>query len=280
MGKYDFLFLSNLYIMDEVLFNMAKNYGELYNVLGWGDPYFAVNAEGHLCAKPNGRETEPGKEIDVHSVIVKALAATTNDKKKVQFPMILRFPDVLKHRIESLHSAFDSAIRNSGYKSKYQGVFPIKVNQNKAVVQDMVEFGYEKRYGLEAGSKPELLIAMSCLTKAQPGAYLICNGYKDADYIALALSARAMGLNAIIVLEMEEELDIVIEQSNRLGVEPVIGVRAKLLTKIPGHFGSTAGKHGKFGMLAEKIYGPGWPRSSRGWASCTGSSCCTSTWGP
>uniref|UniRef100_A0A0A9DYV2 Arginine decarboxylase n=1 Tax=Arundo donax TaxID=35708 RepID=A0A0A9DYV2_ARUDO len=95
---------------------------------------------------------------------------------------------------------------------------------------------------------------MSCLTKAKPGAYLVCNGYKDADYVALALSARAMGLNAIIVLEMEEELDIVIEQSNKLGIEPVIGVRAKLLTKIPGHFGSTAGKHGKFGLLAEKIY--------------------------
>ncbi|KAK3154697.1 hypothetical protein QOZ80_2BG0194040 [Eleusine coracana subsp. coracana] len=233
---------------------MAKNHGELYNVLGWGDAYFAVNAEGHLCAKPHGLKTMPGQEIDVHSVIMKALATTTNDNKKVQCPMILRFPDVLEDRLNSLHAAFRAAVDNSGYKSRYQGVFPVKVNQNKAVVQDMVNFGYSKSYGLEAGSKPELLIAMSCLTKAQPGAYLICNGYKDADYIALALSARAMGLNAIIVLEMEEELDIVIEQSNKLGIEPVIGIRAKLLTKIPGHFGSTAGKDGKFGMLAEKIY--------------------------
>jgi arginine decarboxylase len=232
---------------------MAKNYGELYNIIGWGDPYFTVNAEGHLCARPRGRKTMPEQEIDVHSVITKALATMTSDKKKVQFPMILRFPDVIEDRLCSLHAAFSEAIHNSGYTSKYQGVFPIKVNQNKAVVQDLVHFGYEESYGLEAGSKPELLIAMSCLTKAKPGAYLICNGYKDADYIALALSARAMGLNAIIVLEMEEELDIVIEQSKRLGVEPVIGVRAKLLTKIPGHFGSTAGKHGKFGLLAEKI---------------------------
>ncbi|KAL6643860.1 hypothetical protein ACP70R_018626 [Stipagrostis hirtigluma subsp. patula] len=230
---------------------MEKNYGYLYNISGWGEPYFAVNAAGHLCVKPRGSDTVPGDEIDVHSVIMEA---TRDPRSKAQFPMILRFPDVLKHRVDSLHAAFKGAIKGTGYKSRYQGVFPVKVNQNKAVVQDLVEFGKSESYGLEAGSKPELLIAMSCLTKAEPEAYLVCNGYKDADYIALALSARAMGLNAIIVLEMEEELDIVVEQSRRLGVEPVLGVRAKLLTKLPGHFGSTAGKHGKFGMLAEKIY--------------------------
>ncbi|KAL5198235.1 hypothetical protein ABZP36_001747 [Zizania latifolia] len=235
---------------------MGKNYGQMYNILGWGDPYFTVNQQGHLNVKPHGRDTTPAEEIDVHAVIEKALATTTNDggDKKAQFPMILRFPDVLKNRLDSLHAAFSGAIESTGYRSRYQGVFPIKVNQNKAVVQDLVKFGHGYSYGLEAGSKPELLIAMSCLTGAKPGAYLVCNGYKDADYVALALSARAMGLNVIIVLEMEEELDIVVEQSAKLGVEPVIGIRAKLLTKIDGHFGSTAGKHGKFGMLAGKIY--------------------------
>ncbi|RLN03743.1 hypothetical protein C2845_PM13G08610 [Panicum miliaceum] len=196
---------------------MAKNYGELYNILGWGEPYFTVNSKGHLCAKPHGRETAPGQEIDVHSVIEEVLAGTTNDNKK--------------------------------------GVYPIKVDQNKDVIQDLVRFGYDESYGLEAGSKPELLVAMSCLAKAKPGAYLVCNGYKDADFIALALSARALGLNCIIVLETEEELDIVVDQSAKLGVEPAIGIRAKLLTKIPGHFGSTAGKRRKFGLLEEKIYG-------------------------
>ncbi|KAF8691898.1 hypothetical protein HU200_040015 [Digitaria exilis] len=234
---------------------MAKNYGELYNIVGWGEPYFTVNSKGHLCTMPHGRDTKPGQEIDVHSVIEQVLAGTTNDSKKVQFPMILRFPDVLKARLGSLHAAFKDAIAGSGYKNKYQGVYPIKVNQNKDVIQDLVTFGHDESYGLEAGSKPELLVAMGCLTKAKPGAYLVCNGYKDADFIALALSARAMGLNCIIVLEMEEELDIVIEQSARLGVEPLIGIRAKLLTRIPGHFGSTAGKRGKFGLLEEKIYG-------------------------
>ncbi|XBI05267.1 hypothetical protein VPH35_133449 [Triticum aestivum] len=168
--------------------------------------------------------------------------------------MILRFPGLLKHRLDSLHTAFDNAIKNTGYMARYQGVFPVKVNQNKAIIQDFVHFGHGYNYGLEAGSKPELLIAMSCLTKANSKAFLVCNGYKDAEYVALALSARAMGINAIIVMEMEEELDIIIDQSNKLGVDPVVGVRAKLLTKIPGHFGSTAGKHGKFGLPAKKIY--------------------------
>lgn len=233
---------------------MAKNYGEVYNIEGWGDPYFAVNEDGHLCVRIYGRETLPGQEIDVLSVIEEAMTTADDKGKKLQFPMILRFPDVIRHRIDSLHAAFADAIKYTKYGSVYQGVFPVKVNQNKAVVQDMVNFGYDYSYGLEAGSKPELLIAMSCLTRAKRGAYLVCNGYKDSAYIALALAARAMGLNAIIVLEMEEELNIVIEQSSKLGIEPVIGVRAKLLTKIPGHFGSTAGKHGKFGLLAEKIY--------------------------
>uniref|UniRef100_A0ACD5WUF7 Uncharacterized protein n=1 Tax=Avena sativa TaxID=4498 RepID=A0ACD5WUF7_AVESA len=232
---------------------MAKNYGDVYHIEDWGEPYFAVNKDGHLCVRIYGRDTLPEQEIDVLSVIEKA-TSTDEKRKKLQFPMILRFPDVLRHRIDSLHAAFSNAIKSYQYGSVYQGVFPVKVNQNKAVVQDMVHFGYDHNYGLEAGSKPELLIAMSCLTKAKPGAYLICNGYKDSSYVALALAARAMGLNAIIVLEMEEELDIVIEQSSKLGVEPVIGVRAKLLTKIQGHFGSTGGKHGKFRLLAKKIY--------------------------
>ena len=179
---------------------MAKNYGELYNILGWGEPYFTVNSKGHLCAKPHGRETAQGQEIDVHSVIEEVLAGATNDNKKVQFPMILRFPDVLKVRLDSLHAAFKDAITTTGYRNRYQGVYPIKVNQNKDVIQDLVRFGYDESYGLEAVSKPELLVAMGCLAKAKPGAYLVCNGYKDADFIALALSARVMGLNCIIVI--------------------------------------------------------------------------------
>ncbi|CAO2046712.1 unnamed protein product [Urochloa humidicola] len=251
---------------------MPKNYGALYNILGWGDPYFAVNAEGHLSVKPKGRNPD-GPEIDIHSVIQEALKKTPNNGGKTQFPMILRFPGVLEDRLKSLHDAFNGAIASTGYKNSYQGVFPIKVNHNKDVVQDMVAFGADPenkwKYGLEAGSKPELLIAISCLTKADNSdpdiskrPYLVCNGYKDADYIALALSGRAMGLNVVIVLEMEEELDIIIHEYKNLKAklgenfvyEPAIGVRAKLLTKIPGHFGSTAGKHGKFGLLAEQIY--------------------------
>lgn len=127
---------------------MANNYGDVYNIEGWGDPYFAVNEDGHLCVRINGRDTPPEQEIDVLSAIEQATAA--DDKgRKLQFPMILRFPDVLRHRIESLHTAFANAIKYTGYGSVYQGVFPVKVNQHKAVVQDMVQFGYDHSYGLE-----------------------------------------------------------------------------------------------------------------------------------
>lgn len=233
--------------------NNVMNYGGLYNMMGWGEPYFTVNTDGHLCVKADGDETKAGQEMDVLHVI----EAAKKNNKGIQFPMILRFPDVLKHRLDSLHAAFHKAISNTGYTNAYQGVFPVKVNQNKAIVHDFVRFGHAYSYGLEAGSKPELLIAISCLLAkaADSRAFLVCNGYKDAEYVRLALSARAMGLNAIIVLDMEEELDIIVDQSSKLGVEPVIGVRAKLLTKIPGHYGSTAGKHGKFGLPADKIYG-------------------------
>ncbi|CAD6265662.1 unnamed protein product [Miscanthus lutarioriparius] len=168
---------------------MAKNYGELYNILGWGEPYFTMNSLGHLCAKPHGRETTPGQEIDVDSVIQKVLAGSTNDGKEVQFPMILRFPDVIKVRLDSLHAAFKDAVHSTGYKNRYQGVYPMKVNQNRDIIQDLVRFGYDES-GVEAASKPELLIAMGCLTKAKPGAYLVCNGYKDADFISLVLSTE------------------------------------------------------------------------------------------
>ncbi|VAH71743.1 unnamed protein product [Triticum turgidum subsp. durum] len=227
------------------------NYGGLYNIQGWGAPYFTVNTEGNLCVKADGHETKAGQEMDVLHVI----QAAKQKRKDIQFPMILRFPNVLKHRLDALHAAFHTAISRTGYTNTYQGVFPVKVNQNRAIVHDLVCFGHAYSYGLEAGSKPELLIAMSCLTKeANSRAFLVCNGYKDAEYVRLALSARAIGLNAIMVLDMEEELDIIIHQSSKLGVEPVIGVRAKLLTKIPGHYGSTAGKHGKFGLPADRIY--------------------------
>nr|DAD46961.1 TPA_asm: hypothetical protein HUJ06_016898 [Nelumbo nucifera] len=225
----------------------------LYKIDGWGVPYFSVNSSGNISVRPHGAETLHHQEIDLMKVVKKASEPKSSGGLGLQFPLIVRFPDVLRHRVESLQAAFDFAIHSQGYDSHYQGVYPVKCNQDRFVVEDIVEFGSPFRFGLEAGSKPELLLAMSCLCKGNPEAFLICNGYKDSEYISLALIARKLHLNTVIVIEQEEELDLVIENSRKLSVRPVIGVRAKLRTKHSGHFGATSGERGKFGLTTTQI---------------------------
>uniref|UniRef100_A0A0E0A4I8 Arginine decarboxylase n=1 Tax=Oryza glumipatula TaxID=40148 RepID=A0A0E0A4I8_9ORYZ len=226
----------------------------LYNVDGWGAPYFFVNDDGDVAVRPHGAATLPGQEIDLAKVVAKAAGPRSGGGLGLPLPLLVRFPDVLRHRVEALNAAFDYAVRSTGYGGRYQGVYPVKCNQDRHVVEDIVEFGEPFRFGLEAGSKPELLLAMSCLAaRGNPDALLICNGYKDDEYVSLALIARTMGLNTVIVLEQEEELDIVVDASRRLGVRPVVGMRAKLRTKHAGHFGSTSGEKGKFGLNAAQI---------------------------
>ncbi|XXG86112.1 hypothetical protein AAC387_Pa11g1071 [Persea americana] len=225
----------------------------LYKIDGWGAPYFSVNSSGDISVRPYGGDTSPHQEIDLMKVVKKVSDPKSAGGLGLQLPLIVRFPDVLKNRIQSLQSAFDAAIRSNGYGSHYQGVYPVKCNQDRYIVEDVVDFGSPYRFGLEAGSKPELLLAMSCLCKGSPDAFLICNGYKDVEYISLALVARKLHLNTVIVLEQEEELDMVIDISRRLGVRPVIGLRAKLRTKHSGHFGSTSGEKGKFGLTTMQI---------------------------
>ncbi|KAL5985879.1 Arginine decarboxylase 1B, chloroplastic [Asimina triloba] len=225
----------------------------LYKVDGWGAPYFSVNGNGNIAARPFGPATLPHQEIDLMKVVRKVSDSKSSGGLGIPLPVIIRLPDVLRHRLESLQLAFDSAIHSQGYESHYQGVFPVKCNQDRFVVEDIVRFGSSFRFGLEAGSKPELLLAMSCLCKGSPDAFLVCNGYKDAEYVSLALMARKLNLNTVIVLEQEEELDTVIDVSRRIGVRPVIGLRAKLRTKHSGHFGSTSGEKGKFGLKTSQI---------------------------
>ncbi|KAL3621304.1 Arginine decarboxylase 1A, chloroplastic [Castilleja foliolosa] len=225
----------------------------LYRVDGWGAPYFSVNSNGNVAVRPYGADTLSHQEIDLLKVVKKASDPKDSGGLGLQLPLIVRFPDVLKNRLESLQSSFDFAIQSQGYNAHYQGVYPVKCNQDKFVVEDIVRFGSGFRFGLEAGSKPELLLAMSCLCNGSPEALLVCNGFKDVEYISLALVARKLHLNTVIVLEQEEELDIVIDVSKKLGVRPVIGVRAKLRTKHSGHFGSTSGEKGKFGLTTTQI---------------------------
>ncbi|KAL0356649.1 UNVERIFIED_CONTAM: Arginine decarboxylase [Sesamum calycinum] len=225
----------------------------LYRVDGWGAPYFTVNCNGNVSVRPYGVNTLPHQEIDLLKVVKKASDPKDSGGLGLQLPLVVRFPDVLKNRLESLQSSFDFAIQSQGYEAHYQGVYPVKCNQDRFVVEDIVKFGSNFRFGLEAGSKPELLLAMSCLCNGSPEALLVCNGFKDVEYISLALVARKLHLNTVIVLEQEEELDFVINVSRKLGVRPVIGVRAKLRTKHSGHFGSTSGEKGKFGLTTTQI---------------------------
>ncbi|CAL5374522.1 unnamed protein product [Camellia sinensis] len=156
--------------------------------------------------KPFGPATLPHQEIDFLKVVKKASDPKSAGGLGLQLPLSVRLPDVLKNRLESLQSAFEFAIQSQGYESHYQGVYPVKCNQDRFVVEDIVKFGAGFRFGLEAGSKPELLLAMSCLCKGSTEALLICNGCKDVEYISLALVARKLALKTVIVLEQEEEI--------------------------------------------------------------------------
>jgi len=233
----------------------AAHSSALYRVDGWGAPYFVVNENGNVAVRPHGAKTLPSEEIDVMKVVKKVVASKSVGGLGMSAPLIVRFPDVLKHRLESLQSAFDSAMQTQSYGSFFQGVYPVKCNQDRYVVENIVEFGKPYSFGLEAGSKPELLLAMASMCKASPKALLVCNGYKDEEYVSLALTARRMNFNCVIVLEQEEELDVVLSVSRKLSVRPVIGVRAKLRTKHGGHFGTTSGEKGKFGLTSLEIVG-------------------------
>nr|AAR08422.1 arginine decarboxylase 1 [Pringlea antiscorbutica] len=225
----------------------------LYRIDRWGAPYFTANSSGNISVRPHGSNTMPHQDIDLMKVVKKATDPKSTGGLALQLPLIVRFPDVLKNRLESLQSAFDFAIQTQGYDSHYQGVYPVKCNQDRFIIEDIVEFGSSFRFGLEAGSKPEILLAMSCLCKGNPDAFLVCNGFKDAEYVSLALLGRKLELNTVIVLEQEEELELVIDLSKKMNVRPVIGLRAKLRTKHSGHFGSTSGEKGKFGLTTIQI---------------------------
>ncbi|KAK7244477.1 hypothetical protein RIF29_39300 [Crotalaria pallida] len=216
-------------------------------------PLLMMNSSGNISVLPHGSNTLSHEEIDLMKIVSRASDPKSRGGLGLQLPLIVRFPEILKNRVESLQSAFDDAIESNDYDSHYQGVYPVKCNQDRFVVEDIVKFGSGFRFGLEVGSKPELLSAMSSLCEGNSESFLICNGFKDCEYISLALVARKLKLNTVIVLEQEEELDLIIELSSKLCIRPVIGMRAKLRTKHCGHFGSTSGEEGKFGLTTTQI---------------------------
>ena len=215
----------------------AADGAALYGLDRWGDPYFAANARGHVCVQPQGVR---GGSLDLVE-LVKELRG-----RNLSLPLLIRFDDILEDRLERLHGAFERAIAQYGYAGRYQGVFPVKCNQQRHVVEQLVESGRRWHFGLEAGSKAELLIALSLVD--DPQALLICNGYKDQRYIETAILARRLGRQPVVVIEQADEVGRIIAASQALGAAPLIGIRAKLSTRSTGRWGSSVGEKAKFGL--------------------------------
>lgn len=215
---------------------------KLYRIQGWGEPYFSINAAGHVTVSPKG---DRGGSLDLCELV------ESLKQRNLALPLLIRFSDILEDRIERLNSCFARAIARYNYKNVYRGVFPVKCNQHRQLIQDLVRFGQPHHFGLEAGSKPELMIALATLKT--PGALLICNGYKDREYVETAILAQRLGQTSVIVLEQIEEVQLAIVASKALGIKPVLGVRAKLTTKGVGRWGGSTGDRAKFGLSIPEI---------------------------
>ncbi|WP_445246560.1 biosynthetic arginine decarboxylase [Microcoleus sp. OTE_8_concoct_300] len=215
---------------------------KLYRIQGWGEPYFSINAAGHVTVSPKG---DRGGSLDLCELV------ESLKQRNLALPLLIRFSDILEDRIERLNSCFARAIARYNYKNVYRGVFPVKCNQHRQLIQDLVRFGQPHHFGLEAGSKPELMIALATLKT--PGALLICNGYKDREYIETAILAQRLGQTSVIVLEQIEEVELAIAASIALGIKPILGVRAKLTTKGVGRWGGSTGDRAKFGLTIPEI---------------------------
>lgn len=215
---------------------------ELYNVGAWGAGFFEINDRGHVEARIR---LESDGRIDLPELV------DDLRQRGLRCPMLIRFSDILAARVRGLCAAFDHAIGEYGYRGRYRGVYPIKVNQQRHVVEEIVEYGSTHGIGLEAGSKPELLIALAVLET--PDALIVCNGYKDRAYIETALLAQRLGRRPVIVVDRFSELELIIRTSRALGVRPHIGVRARLSTKGAGRWVESTGDRSKFGLTAVEI---------------------------
>ncbi|WP_308874909.1 biosynthetic arginine decarboxylase [Thiothrix subterranea] len=210
----------------------------LYSIQHWGDGYFDINAAGNVAMCVPGN---PAQQVDLH-----ALAMRVHNEDGMRFPLLVRFVNVLHDRVQRLQGAFNQAIADCGQSSQYTAIYPIKVNQQRSVVQEILKGG-GTQVGLEAGSKPEL---MAVLGSAPTGSTIICNGYKDREYLRLALIGRQMGHRIFIVVEKPSELAETLEEATKLGIEPLLGIRTRLYTLGKGKWQNTGGEKSKFGLSA------------------------------
>jgi arginine decarboxylase len=220
----------------------TKKSAELYGINYWGANFFRINEQGRVEVKPAG-STGPG--LDLYNLVQDL------QERGIRLPILLRFPDIIKSRIELLNGCFTRAIEEAKYTGVYRGVYPIKVNQQKHLVEEILDFGQFHRMGLEAGSKPELLITLAHMDT--PNAIIICNGFKDQEYIEMALISQKLGRNTFIVVDRFSELQMIINASKRLAIQPKIGFRSKLNTPSSGRWAETSGAKSKFGLTPSEI---------------------------
>jgi arginine decarboxylase len=219
----------------------AQDARELFDVASWSKGYFSINDEGHVLCHP---EKDAPRAIDLKELI------DTLVLRGIQLPILIRFAGILKHRLGELHDAFDTAMKEHKYNGKYCCVYPIKVNQQRQVVEEVLEFGKPYKFGLEAGSKPELLAVMALADNDTP---IICNGFKDDEYIEMAMLAHKIGRKIIPVVEKYTELELIRKYAEKVGVRPTIGIRAKLASRGSGRWKSSGGYRSKFGLSTTEV---------------------------
>jgi arginine decarboxylase len=220
----------------------VKDSLELYNVNGWGRDFFTINEAGHVEVTPAG----PGSvRIDLRELVDDLRSRGLN------MPLLIRFSDILRTRVEQLCGSFQQAIAENDYKGAYRGVYPIKVNQQRHVVEELTEYGRPFNLGLEAGSKPELLVALAL--QDNPEALILCNGYKDKAYIETALLAQKLGRKVVITMDRMAEIDTILAASRELDIRPVLGMRARLVTKGAGKWVESTGDRSKFGLTTSEM---------------------------
>jgi arginine decarboxylase len=229
----------------------------LYNIDRWGSGYFTINPKGHISVLPT---LNPDTPIDLTELVEEA------KQRGLNFPMVLRFQDLLRHRVERINLSFAEAISEMGYRSLYRGVFPIKVNQLREVVEEIMDAGKPFHFGIEAGSKPELLAALAI--HKDPESLIICNGYKDALFIQNALLGSKLGKKVIMVVEKLEELFQIIQVSQEMGVEPMIGMRVRLSAKGAGKWATSGGENAKFGLSTSDLVAASNALKEKGLAHC------------
>src|SRR5260370_25345813 len=230
---------------------------ETYGVRNWGKGYFGISKAGHVTVHPGKRADQ---FIDLKELVDQLQA------RGIQLPILLRFTDILRHRVGDIHDAFKKAINEFEYQGDYCCVYPIKVNQQRQVVEEILDFGRPYRFGLEAGSKPELLAVMAVVNGADTP--IICNGFKDDEFIRMAMWARKLGKNVIPVVEKFTELELIVKHAEQLKVRPALGVRVKLATRGAGRWRSSAGYRSKFGLTLTEVLDAVEFLKQRGLADC------------